>query len=201
MIASELMTKDPVTVQADTPVKAALMILDEHNITSLPVVGSDGRITGIVSEADLIRELVEPDPRSREIPFEERHDDRPHWVGDVMTTHAITVRSDTDVADAVELATSTGVKSLPVVDDAGRVVGVLSRRDVVRKLARADELLEKDIDALLVSAGERNWLVDVHDGTAEIAGPATAHERVVARVLAESVPGVHEVRISPTRPW
>ena len=71
MIARELMTTDLVTVRTDTPVKAALALLDENDITSLPVVGPGGRIAGVVSEADLIRELVGPDPRTREIP----HDD------------------------------------------------------------------------------------------------------------------------------
>lgn len=195
MIARELMTTDPVTVRASTPVKAALALLDENDITSLPVVGADGAIVGVVSEADLIRDLVEPDPRSREIPYDDHHEGRPRWVGDVMTAHAVTVHPHTDVAVAVDLATSTGVKSLPVVDDHGRVVGVLSRRDVVRVLARSDDLLEQDIDSLLVSAGERDWLVEVHDGVAEISGPHGLRDRTIAKVLAGSVPGVVEVRL------
>ena len=195
MIARELMTTDLVTVLADTPVKVALTLLDENDITSLPVLGEDGRIVGVVSEADLIRELVGPDPRTHAIPHDEPRDDRPRYVGDVMTSHAVTVHPETDLAVAVDIATSTGVKSLPVVDDDGRVVGVLSRRDVVRMLARSDDLLEQDIDALLVSAGERDWLVEVHDGVAEISGPSGLHDRVIARVLASSVPGVVEVRL------
>ena len=58
MLVRELMTVDPVTVRPDTPVKAALTLLDERNVTTLPVVTPSGRIAGVVSEADLIRDLV-----------------------------------------------------------------------------------------------------------------------------------------------
>lgn len=58
MIVQELMTTDPVTVRAETSVKAALVLLDDHNITSLPVVTAAGRIVDVVSEADLIRDLI-----------------------------------------------------------------------------------------------------------------------------------------------
>lgn len=194
MIVKDLMTTDPVTVRADTKVKAALALLDEHDITILPVVKADGRLCGVVSEADLVRELVDHDPRLM-IPPGEHSLDRPQCVEDVMSPHVITVREETDLADAVELATSSSVKTLPVVDGHDRLVGILSRRDVVRMLARSDELLEQEVDALLVSAGMRDCLVDVHDGVAEITGPADAHERTLATVLARAVPGVVEVHV------
>jgi len=194
MIVRELMTTDPVSVRADTKVKSALALLDEHEITMLPVVNGDGRLCGVVSEADLIRDLVDRDQRLM-IPPGEHGLDRPRYVGDVMTPHAVTVREDTDVADAVELATSTAVKSLPVIDEHDRLVGVLSRRDVVHMLARTDDMLEREIDALLVSAGMKDCLVDVQDGVAEITGPADPHDRILATVLARAVPGVVEVRV------
>ena len=194
MIVRDLMTTDPVSVRTSTKVKAALALLDGNDITTLPVVTSDGRLCGIVSEADLIRDLVDQDPRLM-IPPGEHTIDRPQYVGDVMTTHVIKVREETDLATAVKLATSTAVKSLPVVDPHDRLVGIISRRDVVRMLARSDDLLEQEVDALLVSAGMRNCLVDVHDGVADISGPADQHERILATVLARAVPGVVEVHV------
>lgn len=196
MIVRELMTPQPETVRPDTSVKDALRVLDENGVTSLPVATPSGRIVGVLSEADLIRDLVGPDRRLREIPIDPERYDRPRFVNDVMTAHPITVRPDTDLDIAVDLATSTAVKSLPVVDDDDRVVGMLSRSDVVRMLARSDNQLEEAVDALLVSAGVRDWLVDVHDGVVEIAGPVDHKERAVAEVLAGSVPGVVEVRVS-----
>lgn len=195
MIVRELMTQDPQTVRPDASVKDALRVLAENGVTALPVVTASGHIVGVVSEADLIRDLVGPDRRLREIPIDPVRYDRPRFVHDVMTAHPVTVRPDTDLDVAVELATSTSVKSLPVVDDDDRVVGMLSRSDVVRMLARSDDLLEEEVDALLVSAGVRDWLVDVHDGVAEISGPSDRKERAVAEVLAGSVPGVVEVRV------
>jgi CBS-domain-containing membrane protein len=196
MIVRELMTHHPIAVRPETTVKAALRLLDDNNITMLPVVAADRRVHGVVSEADLIRDLVDRDPRDQERPrAAERTLDRPRQVVDVMSNRAVTVRPETDVAVAVEIATSTGIKSLPVVDERDRLVGVLSRRDVVRVLAREDELVEAEIDGLLVSVGFRDWLVDVHDGIAEITGPAGTPERGVVRALAGSVPGVLEVRV------
>ena len=194
MIVKDLMTTDPVSVHVHTKVKAALALLDENDITTLPVVGPDGRLCGVVSEADLIRELVDRDPRLM-IPPGEHSIDRPRCVGDVMSTHAITVHEETDLAVAVELATSTAVKTLPVVDEHDRLVGILSRRDVVRMLARSDDLLEQEVDALLVSAGMQNCLVDVQDGVAEITGATDHHERILATVLARAVAGVVEVHV------
>lgn len=195
MIVKELMTTDPVTVRTHTTVKAALALLDEDDITSLPVVTTDGQICGIVSEADLIRDLVGADPRLHPIPASTNGRSRPQYVTDVMSRYSVTVRPETDVALAVEVVTSTGVKSLPVVDADDRVVGMLSRRDVVRALARADGLLEQEIDGLLVSAGFGDWIVDVHDGAVEISGPTGRHEHALAEAIAGSVTGVVEVRV------
>jgi CBS domain-containing protein len=194
MLVRQVMTTDPVTVRAGTTVKVALRLLDENDISSLPVIDEHGRVCGVVSEADLIRDLVGPDQRLHEIPIADPPPSH-GYVDEVMTTHAITVHPETDLAEAVELVTSTGIKCLPVVDEHNRVLGVVSRRDVVRMLARADETLEQEVDALLVSAGMRDWLVDVHDGIAEISGPASARERTLAKTLARTVPGVVAVNV------
>ena len=195
MIVREVMTADPVTVQAGATLKTALLLLDDNEISSLPVVDRSGRVTGVVSEADLIRDMVNPDQRLHELP-PGRRDRPPAHVDEVMTPHAITVRPETDLARAVELITSTGVKSLPVVDDGGALVGVVSRRDVVRILARPDEELEQEVDALLVAAGWRDWLVDVHEGIAEVSGPESSGDRSLAEAIVRSVPGVVAVNVA-----
>ena len=195
MFVRQVMTPDPVTVRAGATVKTALRLLDDNDITSLPVVDAKGHIRGVVSEADLIHDLVGPDQRLHEIPLTEPSP-RNGYVDEVMTAHAVTVQPDTDLAVAVDLVTSIGIKCLPVVDADDRVVGVVSRRDVVRVLARADEALEQEVDALLVDAGMADWLVDVHDGVARISGPETSRERTLAKVLARTVPGVVAVNVA-----
>ena len=193
MLVRELMTPDPVTVVAATPVKTALGLLAEHHITSLPVLGVHGRLRGVVGEADLILDRVRPDRRAHEVPVAEDPEDHPRVVGEVMNAHPITVRSDDDVADAVELMTATTVKSVPVVDRDGGVVGVLSRSDVVRVLARSDDDLAGEVDALLMSVGLDDWVADVTDGVVSLAGPADADQRTLAEIVARTVPGVIDV--------
>ena len=190
MLVRELMTPDPVTVTEHTPVKAALVLLAEHRVTSLPVLNRRGRLRGVVSEADLIRDLVRADPRSHELTLDGEWYDRPMVVAEVMTPHAITVHPDTELAQAVDLITSTTVKSVPVVTDAGELVGVVSRSDVVRVLARSDDELAREVDNLLLSVGLGDWVAEVTDGTVVLSGPDDAHEKAMAHLVAGTVPGV-----------
>lgn len=196
MLVHELMTPDPMTVQVDTTVKDALQLMSEHRVTSLPVVNHRGRICGVVSEADLIRDRVAPDQRLHEIPLSSDPIGPARVVDEVMTPHAMTVEPHTDLAVAVELMTSTSVKSLPVVDAHAHVVGIISRSDVVRLLARSDATLGHEIDSLLQELGHPDWLVEVHEGVAEVSGPEDGSERALAALAARSVPGVVDIRTS-----
>ena len=197
MLVREVMSNEAITVPLGTTVKSALALLASARITSLPVVSASGKLRGIVSEADLIRDGVSADARLHEIPPANVLVDHPHYVDDVMTTHVLTVGPDSDLAEAIELMTSTGVKSVPVVASNGRVLGVVSRSDVVHLLARADHDLERDVDAALISVGLRDWLVEVNDGRVELVAPARGvDDRGLARVVAGTVPGVVHVHVS-----
>jgi CBS domain-containing protein len=114
-----------------------------------------------------------------------------------MTRHVVAVSPDDDVVPAVEAMTSTTVKSLPVVDRAGRVVGMLSRSDVVRLMAGSDADLRRDIDTALLGVGLGDWYVDVADGAVDLTGPAEAAPpaRDLARLTAAVVPGVTSVSV------
>jgi CBS domain-containing protein len=192
MLVRDVMTTAVVSVTPDATVREALRLLDRHSITSLPVVGADGRLEGVVSEADLLRESVPQDARSRLLPVDVPRDVPAHTVGEVMTTHPVTLSPNDDLAVAVDLLTSTAVKSAPVVDD-GTLAGVLSRRDVVHLLARDDERIEAEVEALFVADGT-DWVAEVEDGVVTVTGPATDSEQRVADALAMSVRGVVAVR-------
>lgn len=198
MLVKDVMTAAPVTTRAEASIKEALMLLSHNSVSSLPVIDRTGRILGVVSEADLIRDSVPMDPRARVTPIDSPDISSPQHVADVMTTHAVTVHVNTDLASAVELMTSTSVKALPVVDSRGRVVGVVSRSDVVQMLARADTTIESAVDALLVSLGHDDWLVEVHDGVVDVNGPESVNERSLADLAAHTVAGVVEVRVGST---
>lgn len=189
MLVREVMTENPAGVEPSTTIKSALRLLADRRVTALPVVGPNRKVCGVVSEADLIRDLLPRDRRTHEIaPADTRTPAR--LVGDVMSAHPVTVHGDTDLVDAVELLTSTTVKSLPVVDREGSLEGMLSRSDIVRLLARADEDVEREVDDLLRSTGLDGWFVQIVDGNADLVGPEGTRDALVARLLAETVPGV-----------
>lgn len=190
MIVRDVMSAPAVTVGPDTPVKESLRLLDEHSITMLPVVEPSGRIVGVVGEADLIRDGLMPDLR-RHLAYapDELTALPPHVVAETMNPRPVTVHHDADLVDAVELMTGLGVKSLPVVDSHDRVVGVVSRRDVVRVLARPDLVIEADVDDLFRRLG-LEWLVDVRDGVVTVSGPTDAGQRSMARAVAATIAGV-----------
>ncbi len=191
MLVREVMTSPAVTVAPRTSVKEGLRMLDRYRVTSLPVVGSDGHLLGIVSEADLLHEVVRHDDRTSMIPHDQTHQPA-RCVEEVMSTLSMTVAPDSDLSDAVELMTGTAVKSLPVVER-GRVVGVISRSDIVHLLARSDDQICAEIDELIRSA-ELDYVVDVEDGQVVLEGSQDPHKRRVAEVIAGSAEGVLSVR-------
>lgn len=191
MLVKDVMSAPAVTIDQDATVKEGLRLLDRHHVTALPVVTAAGRLVGVVSEADLLHDVLPRDPRPHLIPHE-RTQTPARSVQDVMTTLSLTVAPDSDLAEAADLMTGTAVKSLPVVD-AGRVVGVVSRSDIVHLLARADDRIRADVDDLLRSA-DVELEVDVEDGHVLLEGTADPHVRRVAEVVAGAVEGVLSVR-------
>ncbi|WP_432479285.1 CBS domain-containing protein [Nocardioides sp. GXQ0305] len=192
MLVRDVMSAPAIGVREETSIKDAIEQLDRNDIAAMPVLDEDGQLVGVVSEADLIGEMVVPDPRAHEVPVRLTKAPLGVRVADVMSTLPLTVTSDTDLARAADLMTSTAVKSLPVVDG-GQVVGVVSRRDVIRLLARQDSRIEADVDELFRQAG-LDWWVTVEDGIATVDGPAGDRERRLAETLVCTVPGAIGVR-------
>ncbi len=122
----------------------------------------------------------------------------PRAAGDrvdaVMSRRPVTVTADTDLADVAKVMRSTGFKSLPVVDDRGRILGVVSRRDIVRTLARSDADIERDLGALFQVPGV-DWTARVLGGRARISGPADDKSRSLSHATASTVAGVLNIRV------
>jgi CBS domain len=91
--------------------------------------------------------------------------------------------------------TSTAVKSLPVVDEQQRLVGMISRHDVVHQLARAHGLIKESVDELLDELG-LGWLATVDAGVVTVEGPRSWREHELARTAAATVAGVRSVEIA-----
>jgi predicted transcriptional regulator len=149
-------------------------------------------LIGVVSEADVVRESLVVDHGAHLLVEPVSQAPAASCVAEVMTALPVTVHPDTDLAEAAQLMTESAVKSLPVVEDS-RLVGIVSRTDVVRMLARRDERVEADIDELIRSEG-MSWLVEVEDGVAVLEGAGHPSDVRLARALAFTVPGVVGVR-------
>ena len=191
MLVREVMTSPAITVTEYTTAREALRLLGECQITALPVVDDDGIVVGVVSEADLLALVPDgpqSDPMRPDVPVTRR-------IRELMTHPAVTVGADSEVIEAVKLMRSTVMKSLPVVLN-GRIVGVVSRSDLVRVLTHTDDRLRDEVNGLVRAEGV-NWLVDVTNGVVTINGPVTERQRREAEAIVRSVTGVVDVRI----PW
>jgi len=192
MLVHDLMAKDPVTLSPGTSLHEALRTLSERQVTAAPVVDATGVLVGIVSEADVVEGRLEPDPRAHLVrPVTPVTAHTISTVADVMRTGVVTVHPDDDLADAITRLVDQRHKSLPVVDLDGRVVGMLSRSEVVRLLARSDAEVSSAVADLLARTVGGDWRVDVRDGVAHLtSSDATFHDAVAAYLLTGTVPGV-----------
>jgi CBS domain-containing protein len=195
MFVQDLMTREPATVTGETHVKDAVDLLARHRVSSLPVVDAHGRVCGVVSEVDLIRDAIIPDIRAHLLPRQEAERTPAMLVSEVMSSPAITVHQTTDLAEVVELMATARLKSLPVVDDEELVVGVISRSDVIRTRARGDDQVARDVESLLGQLAHQDWTVEVREGVVRIQGPDNALDRSIAQVAATTVAGVVAVEV------
>ncbi|EOD69604.1 HPP family protein [Amycolatopsis vancoresmycina] len=188
MRARDLMTTPVITVHPWTSAKEAAELLSAHGFTALPVVDDDDRLVGIVTEADLIRGRIPADPRYVREPVEATAG---KTVGDLMTTPVTAMSTGTDVADLCQALVDARIRAMPIVDGSA-VVGIVTRGDVVRVLARDDVEIARDVQHRLeVYGGSGRWHVDVHDGFVHITDQFDDDsDRHVAQVLALAVPGV-----------
>lgn len=192
VLAHEIMTSPPITAAADLSIKDAIRLLDRHEITALPVIDEQERLVGIVSEADLLRNELVRDPRAHARADGEEVEPSPKTVADVMTTGVLAVHESTDAADIARLMLDTGVKSIPVVHGQ-RVVGIVSRRDLIRVLAVTDDRIRDEIHELFAEAGLQGWTAAVTDGQVELSGHGSERDAKVVAILARTVAGVSRV--------
>jgi CBS domain-containing protein len=188
------MTTPVITVRPETPIKGAAALLAAHGFTALPVVDGEDRLIGIATEADLVRDRVPRDARALCHPGEELPTVATTTVGEVMTTPAEAMGVGTDVAVLAKALLDAGHRSMPIMDGS-RLIGIVTRRDIVRVIARDDHTIAEDVrHRLEIYGGDRRWQVEVRDGMVSIGDQFDDEtDRHVATVLAEAVPGVVRV--------
>jgi CBS domain-containing protein len=203
----EAMTAEPdvVSVGPDTPLKQVAELMVEHRISGLPVVDADRRVLGVVSEADIVRGETGGTgragvlARARAVAGRHTGVTIPSTAGEAMTSPAVTIRSDRTVMEAAHTIGDRGVNRLPVVDEDERLVGMITRADVVRAFVRsddeiADELREQVVDRL-VEPGTGTVQVAVTDGAVLLTGEVdSATTAQLLEYLAARGPGVVSLR-------
>jgi CBS domain-containing protein len=203
MRAGDIMTRPVHTVGPDASVESAAELLAAKTVTALPVVDDDGALVGMVSEGDLLWHRVPTDPTAHLWRHLDQEAPRPpRTVREVMSTRPVTTTSDADVADVADTMLQRDVRSVPVVD--GRqVVGIISRRDILRAAVRGDDVLTREVQHRLdeYAGTPGRWTATVHKGVASVAGLLRNEtERTVVAVLTRSVPGVTAVDLTDAGP-
>ncbi|WP_128381341.1 CBS domain-containing protein [Streptomyces cavernae] len=180
----EVMTPDVIQAHRDTPFKDVARLLARHRISGLPVVDADDKVLGVISETDLVRRQAAKAERDRgdrfRLPALRRKariaaaKARAMTAGQLMSTPAITVHPEQRVAEAARVMERHHIERLPVVDEEDRLIGIATRRDLLRVFLRTDEEIRGEIiDEVLTRAmclPPHTVIVSVHDGTATLEG-------------------------------
>ena len=195
MRVREVMSSPVVTVPPAMRLKDVANLLVNQGISAVPVVDGDD-LVGIVSEADLVPLELVPDPRAHLAPLPEASQTAFRTASEAMTRDVIALPEEADVADAGRLMLERRIKSIPVLRGR-RVVGIVARRDLLEVLARSDEEITRDLEALLAAelGAPSRYRVTVRDGVVDLTGPPDPVDRQLATLLARGVPGVLEVRL------
>lgn len=202
----DVMTRTVVAVREDTPFKDVVRSMLEHRVSGVPVLDSEERLVGILTEADLLTiEEGKLEPKHRRSFLEwlleparfaeierEAADVR---AEDIMTPSVVTVRPETTVPEAAKLMLDAQVKRLPVIDEEGRVLGIVSRRDLLSPFLRTDEEIADEIREDVIF--RTMWIdpdtigVEVKDGLVRLRG--TVERKSVKEILVELVHRVEGV--------
>ncbi|WP_432992961.1 CBS domain-containing protein [Dactylosporangium sp. CA-233914] len=194
---ADVMTFGAVSVQEDTPFKEIVDLLEAHGVNAVPVVDGSDRVIGVVSSADLLPKIEFAGDDERAHPFEGRETRRARAkvhataAGELMSAPAITVSGRASLPKAARIMEAAGLKRLPVVDSAGRLVGMVTRHDLLKVFLRSDAEIRREI---LEFVDLDRLRVEVDDGVVTLLGEVGREEAIpvfVRRI--ERVDGVVDV--------
>ncbi|WP_406209265.1 CBS domain-containing protein [Kitasatospora sp. NBC_01560] len=202
-IVGELMTSAVVHVRPDTGFKEIVRLLADHDITAVPVVDEQDRPLGLVSEADLLlKEASREDPAgllpTPRLSAPGRARSRATTAEGLMAGPAVCARPEWTVVEAARVMQAKHLKRLVVTDEAGRLIGIVSRSDLLRVFLRHDRAIREEIRGEVLSRTlgipPDSLDVEVHDGQVTLGG-TVEHRSLPAVIerLCRSVDGVVSV--------
>jgi CBS domain-containing protein len=213
MRVRDLMTTDVLTIGPEAPIRDVARILAERRISGLPVCSIEGHVLGVVSEGDVLYKEHDPDESRLGGPLgwlldagpteSVRRKARARKAGEAMSSPAVTIPPYESVSTAARLMAERGVNRLPVVDGEDRVIGIVTRADLVRAFARPDAEVEREIreDVLRATMWVDEGRVDVNVSRGAVTLRGGVDRRSDAELLsrlAARVPGVVAVESSVT---
>ncbi|QOV34055.1 CBS domain-containing protein [Streptomyces ferrugineus] len=184
-IVGEVMTSEVIQARREMSYKEVARLLHGHRISGVPVVDHDDKVLGVISETDLIRRQAAQAGRGTarrrfRIPALRRSaraaaaKARATTAEELMSTPAITVHPEQRVADAARVMERHRVERLPVVDEEDRLIGIATRRDLLRVFLRTDDEIRREvIDEVLtraMSLPPHTVFVSVDDGMVKLEG-------------------------------
>ena len=200
----DVMTRDVATVGEDTPYRQIVDVLIRRGISAVPVVDSFRRVLGVVSEADLLHKIERAGHPDERRVFEGRRRRTAREKADalvakdLMTAPAVTTQAEAPLPAAARLMDREAVKRLPVLDDLGRLVGIVTRSDLLRVHLRTDAEIREDVvqEVLRRVLAVRDGLVTVQVRGGEVTLDGRLDRRTAVELagrLAAQVSGVVQV--------
>ncbi len=192
----DVMTTRVVVVLESAEYKEIVTLLRRHRVSAVPVIDPGGKVTGVVSEADLLLKQTAPAMPSGAVRLAWRLTSKSKasavTAAELMTSPAVTIGPDASVGQAARLMQDRHIKRLPVVDTGGRLVGIVSRVDVLSVYERPDDEIHHEITAGVIAGrfllDPRAFEVTVKSGIVTMSGQA------VSRIVALNLLGaVHHV--------
>ncbi|MFJ8956391.1 MULTISPECIES: CBS domain-containing protein [unclassified Streptomyces] len=202
-----VMANDVVSAVYATPFKEVARLLDAHRISGLPVVDEEERVIGVISETDLLARQVQAEgspaahARRWRLPVIGRGSRAEHrraqarTAGQLMSEPPVTVHAEATIAEAARTMAHSKVERLPVVDEDERLVGIVTRRDLLQTfLRRDDEIRHEVIDEVLVRSlwlSPRALAVQVNEGVVTLDGQVERRsEKEIAARMTGHIDGV-----------
>lgn len=189
----DVMTRSVQSVTPDTSLHKAARMMIDGGFSGLPVV-ENGVLVGVLSEADYVRRDGSQTWVSRILLGEEAAPlSEVSVVGDLMSGPAVTILDTATVQEAAHVMTRKGLKRLPVVDHNGKMVGIVTRRDLIRAYVRSDEDILEEVRLLIevLPSPLSGVEIDVRDGVVTLSGDVETSTE--ARAVCKIVKGVEGV--------